>query len=80
MDCLKQAFALFDRDRDGEINKESSDELILVSTTNHIYGRMRLYPVILILNIRGSVKIQFVLKNIWSGGISKGETLSHYFM
>ena len=23
MECLKQAFALFDRDRDGEINKEN---------------------------------------------------------
>ena len=47
---------------------------------------MRLYPsiqIILTLKIEyklGSVKIQFVLKNIWSGGISKGDVLSHYFM
>ena len=37
MDCLKQAFALFDRDRDGEINKESSDELNSVNNKSYLW-------------------------------------------
>ena len=37
MDCLKQAFALFDRDRDGEINKESSDELNGVNNKSYLW-------------------------------------------